>query len=379
MGIEYNGGTGMVNQERMLNQFLEFVQIDSETKNEGPFAEHLIQILKERGFEITRDDASKYFPSNTDNIIAKKNGGKPSEPILLSAHLDTVSPGKGIKPVVGETYITSDGTTILGGDDKAGIVAILEGIQILDENHVAYPPVELVFTIAEEGGLNGSRYLDYSLVDSKRALVLDSGGAPGEIIVQGPAQDRINVAITGKPAHAGVCPEEGISAIQIAAEAISQMKLLRIDEDTTANIGMINGGIATNIVCPSLTINAEARSLANEKLDVQTAHMKACFEAAAAKFGAVADIAIDRPYVAFKVEENHPLVVLVRGACETIGLDVRTAKTGGGSDTNNYNQRGIHAINLGVGMEKAHTLEERIALKNLYSAGLMVSEILKRA
>jgi tripeptide aminopeptidase len=369
----------MVNHERMLNEFLEMIQIDSETKNEGPFADHLIGILTTMGFEITRDTASKHFPSNTDNVIAKKNGGKQSPPILLSSHLDTVSPGKGIKPVVGDYYITSDGTTILGGDDKAGIAAILEGIRILDENKIPYPPVELVFTIAEEGGLNGSRYLDYSMIASKRGLVLDSGGAPGEIIIQGPAQDRINVVIKGKPAHAGVCPEDGISAIQVAAEAIHQMSLLRIDAETTANIGMIHGGIATNIVCPDVTINAEARSLDNDKLDIQTAHMKACFESAAAKFGAVAEINIDRPYVAFKMSPDHELVRLVTEACGVLGFKAYTTKTGGGSDTNNYNEKGVAAINLGVGMEKPHTLEERIALVNLYNSALMVAEILKRA
>ncbi len=369
----------MVNQQRMLAEFLEMIQIDSETKNEGPFAQHLIDKLMKMGFEILRDTASKDFPSNTDNVIAKKNGGKASAPMLLSAHLDTVSPGKGIKPVVGEVYITSDGTTILGGDDKAGIAAILEGIRILDENHIPYPPVELVFTIAEEGGLNGSRYLDYSLIASKRGLVLDSGGKPGEIIIQGPAQDRINVTIKGKPSHAGVCPEDGISAIQVAAEAINQMSLLRIDSETTANIGMIHGGIATNIVCPDVTINAEARSLDNAKLDIQTAHMKGCFEAAAAKFGAQVEVTIDRPYVAFNVAEDHALVLLAKEACEALGFKAYTTKTGGGSDTNNYNENGLDAINLGVGMEKAHTLEERIALIDLYNSALMVAEILKRA
>jgi tripeptide aminopeptidase len=142
---------------------------------------------------------------------------------------------------------------------------------------------------------------------------------------------------------------------------------------------MIHGGNATNIVCPDVTINAEARSLDNGKLDLQTAHMKACFEEAAEKFGAVAVVEIDRPYVAFKVAEDHALVSLVKGACESLGFHTFTTKTGGGSDTNNYNENGIAAINLGVGMEKAHTLEERIALENLFNSGLMVAEILKRA
>jgi len=366
-----------MNSERLLKRFLELVQIDSETGNEKPVAEYIEPILKGLGFNVRYDDANLSFPSNTGNMVASIGNTEDPSALLLSSHMDTVKPGLGIKPQVRDGYVYSDGTTILGGDDKAGIAAILEAVSAAIEAGVPIKPLDIVFCIAEEGGLNGSRYLDYSLVKAKRGIVLDSGGAPGEIIVRGPAQDKIDVTLKGRPAHAGVCPEEGISAIQIAAAAIARMQLLRIDEDTTANIGVISGGQATNIVCPEVKIKAEARSQSNEKLQKQTAHMVSCFEEAAQEFGAVAEVVVERAYDAFEVAVESSIVTDVTEAVRAIGASVSYKGTGGGSDTNNYNKNGIEAVNLGVGMEKVHTLEERISIKNLEDSARLVYELIK--
>jgi len=368
----------IMNQDRLIKLFLELVQIDSETGNEKPVADYLEPILTRLGFNVQYDNANVKFPSNTGNLIAKLGDTKSADTLLLSSHMDTVKPGLGVKPSIKDGYIVSDGTTILGSDDKAGIAAIIEAVEAATEQGKEVKPLEIVFCIAEEGGLNGSKYLDYSMIDAKRGVVFDSGGAPGEVIVRGPAQDKIDVVIKGKPAHAGVCPEEGVSAIQIAASAINRMNLLRIDEDTTANIGTITGGMATNIVCPEVVIKAEARSLKNDKLVHQTAHMVECFEQAAEEFGQVAEIEIQRAYDAFEVEMDHSIIKDVTKAIEAIGATPEFKGTGGGSDTNNYNQHGIAAINLGVGMEKVHTLEERISIENLTkTAELAFNIILK--
>lgn len=368
----------MIDNQRLLNRFLDLVQIDSETGNELPVAQYLEPILKDLGFEVFYDKANDKFPSNTGNLIARLGDTTRPEALLLSAHMDTVVPGIGVKPQVREGYVYSDGTTILGGDDKAGIVAILEAVSAAKDQGIEIVPIEIVFCIAEEGGLNGSRYLDYSLIHARRGIVLDSGGAPGEIIVTAPAQDRIEVQIKGKPAHAGVCPEEGISAIQVAALAINRMQLLRIDEQTTANIGIIQGGQATNIVCPEVYIKAEARSQSNDKLEKQTAHMVKCFEEAAEAFNAVAHVTVERAYDAFQLTEETSIVKDVVAAMKAIGFTPVLKGTGGGSDTNNFNKNGVEALNLGVGMEKVHTLEERISLQNLENAAKLVLQIIRK-
>lgn len=362
----------MINQERLLERLLEYVQIDSETRNEKAFAEHMMPILQNLGFDIVRDNAGAKIGSNTDNIIAKRKGEKSGTCLALSAHLDTVMPGIGIKPIVEDGVVRSKGDTILGSDDKAGIAAMIEAIFTAVENNVPLGDIELLLTIAEEGGLNGSRNMDYSLVDSRYAYVFDSGGAPGEIMVQGPAQDKFEIVIKGRPAHAGICPEEGINAIQVAAHAIDQMKLLRIDEETTANIGIIKGGNATNIVCSEVTIQAEARSLKNDKLDVQTGHMIKCFEDACKKYEAEYSVDVERAYNAYLFEKDDPFLKYTERSVEAAGLEPVTAASGGGSDTNVYNANGIKALNLGIGMTKCHTLDEFIKVEHLNQVAELV-------
>lgn len=369
----------MIKENRIVEEFMKYVQIDSPTKSEAEFAKFITNELEQIGFEVYIDNAGEKADSNTGNVIAKLKGTIDAEPILFSCHMDTVSPSIGIKPIIKDGTIYSDGTTILGADDKAGVAAVVEGLKVIKENNIDHGPIEIVFSIYEEGGLFGAKYLEYDKISAKKAFVLDSGGGPGQIIIKGPAQDKIDVTIKGKPAHAGVAPEEGISAIIVASHAIANMKLLRIDEETTANIGVIEGGKATNIVTPEVTIKAESRSLSDAKLDVQTAHMVKCFEDAAKEFGAEAIVKTERMYGAFKVDENDDIVKLIESACKNINLKAYTASTGGGSDTNIINGNGIKAVNLGIGMKKPHTLEEHIHIVDLVNSARLVVEIIKES
>jgi len=367
----------MINQNRLVESFMKYVQISSPTKSEGVFAAFIKAELEKVGLEVTIDDAGKKVGSDTGNIIAKLKGTHEGEPILLSCHMDTVSPSIDIKPIIKDNIIYSDGTTVLGADDKAGIAAILEALTVIKENNIPHALIEISFSIFEEGGLHGAKNLDFTTFKSQNAFILDSGGDPGQIIIQGPAQDKMHVKITGKPAHAGVCPEECISAIMVAANAIDQMKLLRIDSETTANIGTIKGGSVTNIVTPEVEIMAEARSLDNDKLKAQSDHMKTCFENAAEKFGAKVNVEINRMYNAFKVDAHDQIVKIAETACNNIGLKPFTEASGGGSDTNVFNANGIKAINLGIGERKPHTLEEHIYIKDLVNVSALVLEIIK--
>ncbi len=367
----------MINQNRVVDAFMAYVQISSPTKHERKFADYITAVLKELGAEVTMDDAGSKVGSDSGNVIARFKGTKAGTPILFSCHMDTVSPSVDIKPHIKDGTIYSDGTTILGGDDKAGIAAIVEAIRVIKENNIDHADLEVVFSIYEEGGLHGAKNLDYSQFQAKRAFVLDSGGDPGEVIISGPAQDKLNFKVLGKPAHAGVSPEEGISAIMIASRAIDRMTLLRIDEETTANIGKIEGGGATNIVTPEVTIAAGARSLDNDKLKKQSDHMVACFEEAATFFGGKVEAEVTRMYSAFHVDPEADIVKVAFKACENAGLKPFTKASGGGSDTNILNANGITAVNFGIGERKPHTLEEHLHIKDLVAASQLVLELIK--
>ncbi|GKX68145.1 M20/M25/M40 family metallo-hydrolase [Inconstantimicrobium mannanitabidum] len=369
----------MVNKQRLIDEFVELVQIYSVSLKEGAVAKVLVEKLNQLGLEVYIDNAGAKAGGETGNIIATLKGNKPGKTVLFGSHMDTVRTGEKIKPVIDEAngIIKSDGTTVLGSDDKGGIASILEAIRIIEENNIDHSDIQIVFSVCEEIGLLGSKYLDYSKVKADYAFMLDDGGAPGKVIVKAPAQDSIKVKIKGIPSHAGVCPEKGISAIMVAARAIENMKLLRIDENTTANIGVVNGGIGTNIVMPELEILAEARSLDSSKLDAQTQHMVATFEQAAADFGAEIEIETQRMYEAFSIDENDEIVNTLKKVFSKMNIDPTVVASGGGSDANILNANGVKAVTLSVGMENAHTLEEYIKIEDLITSARMVVEIIK--
>lgn len=366
----------MVNEKRLIDRFLDYVQIYSPTLKEADFKERLKSDLEALGLEVEEDNVGELIGSNSGNLIAKLKGNK-EETLLFSCHMDTVSPGIGIEPEIRDGVIYSKGDTILAADDKAGIAALVEMLTVIKEDNIEHPNLEFAFTIAEEGGLFGSKNLDYSKLNADMGFVLDSGAKPGTIIVEGPAQSKVNVKFKGKAAHAGVAPQDGVSAIMIAADAISNMKLLRIDEETTANIGSISGGGPTNIVTEEVIIKGEARSLNNDKLKAQVEHMVQCVKDAQAKYGIEAEIEILEAYKAFKVEEDTAVVQRAKKAADALGFESPLVKSGGGSDTNNYNLNGIPAVNLGIGQQKPHSVDEHIAIEDIVNTTRFVLELIK--
>ncbi len=249
-----------INNQSLLDRFLTYVQIDSETGDEQPMTDRLVQDLTAMGCTVTTDDVHDVASTTGANVYATLAGDPALPPILFSAHTDTVLPGKGVKPqVCDDGYVRSDGTTILGGDDKAGICAIMEAISAA-RDLPSHPTIEAVFTVREESGLLGANCLDYSRIQSKQCIVLDSSGSAKDIIVGAPGQNKITATIIGRKAHAGVAPEEGISAIQVAAHAVAAMNLLRVDHETTCNIGTFAASGATNIVTERVSLVLECRS-----------------------------------------------------------------------------------------------------------------------
>lgn len=354
-----------MNTQRLVDTFLKYVQIDSESGNELAMAQAVMADLAELGCEVYMDSCGENFGSNAGNVYATLKGDEEKEPILFSAHMDTVKPGIGVKPVIKDDVIYSDGTTVLGGDDKSGIAAVIEALRTIKEENLSHPTIEMVFSVCEEVGLLGSKHLDYSRITAKKAAVLDSSGNAGRIITSAPGQVKIDGYFVGKSAHAGIAPESGISAIQIAAEAVSNMKLLRIDKETTANIGTFSCEGATNIVAEKVHFVAEARSLNREKLAAQTLHMTQCIDSACKKFGGKFEGKVMELYQPYSKADDDSFVQQVVAACEAVGLNAEIASTGGGSDANNMNQNGISAVVLGTGMSNVHTVNEYITIKNL--------------
>jgi len=370
----------VISRERIIQEFMELVQVDSETKHE----ETISGVLKEKfgglGLEVFEDDAKEKTGHGAGNLIItwKAEGVEQAPKVLFTCHMDTVTPGRGIKPMLGEDgWIRSDGTTILGADDKAGIAALLEAIRVIQENKIPHGQIQFVITVGEESGLVGARALDPKYLEAEMGFALDSNGELGSIVVAAPTQAKIKMIIKGKSAHAGVNPEDGISAIQVASKAISKMKLGRIDKETTANIGKFQGGGATNIVCDYVEIDAEARSIVQEKVDKQVGEMREALETTVREYNANCEFISEIVYPAYSFNEHDALVQLAQRAIRGLGMQADTFTSGGGSDANIFNGLGIPTVNLAIGYRDIHTTKERIKAEDLVKAAQIVVAIVQ--
>ncbi|WP_418271318.1 M20/M25/M40 family metallo-hydrolase [Intestinimonas sp.] len=366
----------MINQARVTQTFLDYVQIDSETHFEREMTARLVADLEALGLPVTTDEAGKAAGSDGANVYCHLEGDPNSDCILFSAHMDTVTPGKGVRPQIRDGYIYSDGTTILGADDKSGIAAILEALRTLLESGVPHRPMDILFTIREEGGLNGSANVDYGRLRAKYGVVLDASNDVGKIVSSAPGQIRIYADIYGRKAHAGSDPEKGVSAIQAAAVAVSRMRLQRIDEETTANIGTLSCVGETNVVQDHVTFAAETRSKSPEKRKAQANHMVACLQEACDALGARLEYRLHHSYQSYGFPDDHPHVRRLMDACRRAGVEPWTTYTGGGTDGNNFNAHGIETVVLACGMEHEHTTQERIAIRNLVDASQVVYQLM---
>jgi tripeptide aminopeptidase len=376
----------LINQDRLKNLLIQLIKIDSLSRKERNVAVRLQREMESLGAEVWIDDAGEKVGGDTGNLIAHFRGtafGAP--PLLLSAHMDTVVPGEGIVPILDGDILRTDGRTVLGGDDKSGVAIICEVLRVVKENQIPCSDIDVVFTICEEAGLIGAKCLDVSRLGARTGLVLDSDSV-GFLFTKAPAANRMEFRVRGLEAHAGVCPEKGVSAIKVAAEGIARMRLGRIDDETTANIGVIEGGMAVNIVPNSVVLRGEARSHSEEKLERQTHHMLQCLKEAAAghvleldgkHFQATVEAQIDRDYDRMHVPDDSMIVRLVQAAAKNLRVELKTLATGGGCDANVLNRKGLEVANLSTGMREIHTVNEWLDLKDLYLSAGMVLEIVR--
>lgn len=350
--------TQPVNCERLLATFLELVHLNAPSRQEGAVADHMRALLRKLHIEAVTDDAASQLGGQTGNLIARAAGTIDAPVLLFCAHLDTVAPTEGLQVRRDAGVLRSDGTTILGADDKAGVAALIEMLYLLQETGAPHPPLELLFTVAEEIGVMGSMVMDYSLLTAKYGFVPDSSGRVGTIVTRAPAQKHLQITIHGRAAHAGMAPEAGISAITVAARAIARLRQGRVDEETTANIGTIHGGKATNIVPELVELEGEARSRDPRKLDTQVEHMRACFEEEATLAGASAIVQVTDVYPAFNLSEQSLAVQWARQGLSPLSIPAIVTATGGGSDANFLNQHGIETVVLSAGYHNPHSTDE---------------------
>lgn len=378
----------MLNLDRLSQEFFRQAAISSPSRREGAIARYLVDRFTALGGVVEWDGAGAKIGGEADNLIVRFAAtGREAAPLMLSVHMDTVDPCEGVQPQLRDGLFTSVGETILGSDDKSGIAEIIEALEILREEKIPHGVIEVVVTVCEEVGLLGAKHFDSSRLTARRGFALDTSGVD-KLILSAPAANKLSVNISGREAHAGIAPEAGISAIAIAAAAISNMRLGRIDFETTANIGTINGGIATNIIPRCVELRGEVRSHDPEKLEVQTRQMVTAVEEAVAAAARTIDGHWVRPEALCQVVAEYPRMVvpvdspLVQGAVAAaarLGRHLELLPGGGGSDANIFNALGIETVILATGMTDVHTVHESVTLADMGRVAELLVEIIRSA
>ncbi len=367
----------MIDIQRICNDFTKLVSFDSVSFSERKTADWLIKELKLLGFETKEDNAGQRYGGNAGNIYGFLKGEIPGTPILLSAHMDVVQPGTGKRAVIGDdNVITSAGDTVLGADDISGIVEILEGIRYLKRAHIAHRDIEVLFTIGEEAYAKGAAVFDYSVIQAKEAYVLDLSGPIGTAAIAAPSIISFSITIHGKAAHAGFEPENGIHAITAMSRFIQSVKQGHIDDETTLNIGMISGGVATNIVPDTCSCTGEIRSYRHEKALDCIENLKKVLNELAVSAGIKADMDTEIHLKAYSVSKTDDVVLRFQSACKQIGIKGKTTATFGGSDNNYFVNKGISGIVLSCGMYQVHSVKEYTRINDLENGARLIAVLM---
>lgn len=366
-----------VNTERLVEEFKELVAIDSVSFHERRMADALKSKLLKLGFEVYEDDAAGVYGSEAGNVYGFLPGTLEGPPLLLSAHMDTVEPGWGKRAVIHpDGRITSKGDTVLGSDDAAGIASILEAVRAVSESGQPHRGIEVLFPMAEEAYGKGSTVAEYERLRAKEAYTLDLSGPVGQATLQEPTFVSFSIEFVGKASHAGFAPEEGINAIAAAAAAITRIRQGRVGEETTVNIGKIEGGKATNIVPALVRMEGEIRSYVHEAALAQMEQIRRICEDTAVGFSAVVRVDSRLHMLAYRVEEKEPVVQRFRRVCETLGVECSLTRTLGGSDNNCFIRHGIRGVVLSCGMNQVHSTEEFSSVSELERCASIVAGLI---
>lgn len=354
-----------IDPQRLKENFIDLVKLNSPSGQEKIVSDWLKIKFSQLGLTVKEDESRSQTGSDSGNIIVRIPGTLPGDPIFMAAHLDVVAEMDNPTIIFENDTFCTDGTTILGADDKAGVAALLELATVLVTKQIPHLSLELVFTVCEEIGLLGAKALDLKLLSAKQGFVFDSSKPFGSIITQSPYKENFRCIVQGKAAHAGIRPEAGVNAVQVAARAIDQMPQGRLSPATTCNLGGISGGSATNIVPDKVEVWGEVRSLEPEELAAQKEKVNESFQKAAASFGGKVECSWEERYSGFKLADDAEVVKKAQEAMAAIGTEGVLMATGGGSDANVFNGRGLETVNFGIGCENSHSPQETITLTDL--------------
>lgn len=364
-----------IDETELVSLFLRLAEINGPSLAESPIVNELIQCLSSERVHCRVDDAAETVGGDTGNLIVTMDGT--GEPLLLMAHLDTVAPTAELRPIVKEGMIYSSGDTILGADDRAGVAAICTLIAELERTGQPHRPLEVVFSVGEELGMLGAMALDYSTLSARAGYILDASRPVGSYVARTPSAVDINMTFTGRAAHSGVAVEQGINALSIALETLKAFPVGRLDEETTANIGVIEGGSAINVVPETVTANGEIRSFSDTTIDRHCATLKATAQARAEAAGGTVQIDCFKAFQGFQLRDDLPVVCDLQRACARLDLPFDAVTHYGGSDANVVNAKGIHALNLGVGVNQPHAKTESIAVADLVNITKLLFELVR--
>ncbi|WP_028857370.1 M20/M25/M40 family metallo-hydrolase [Psychrilyobacter atlanticus] len=374
-----------MNKERIIENFIEMIKIHSPSKNEKNYTNYLVEKLNELGLEVYLDHGYKNYDGNAPTIFGKLNGKIAGEGVTLAAHTDVVEPSESVNAIIDGHIIKTDETTTLGGDDKAGIASILEVLRVIQEKNVPHKDIFVLLTPCEELGMLGAKNINWNLIPehmkpAKNMLVIDNAGRAGLIAHTAPTKYDVDLIFKGKTAHAGIEPENGLNAIQLASIAIADMKMGRIDELTTSNIGSIFSNYATNVVAEECIVKAEVRGHSTEKvLEIIKSYEKSC-ELAIEKFGGKYSLKYICDYPTLKPKDNLKFANEFKEIYKSLGIKSELAVIGGGSDSNILASNGYNSIIIGVGMYNVHTVYETLDTRDLfYTTEAILTYIKKRS
>jgi tripeptide aminopeptidase len=354
-----------MNSERLLEIFYKLVRINAVSRQERPVADFIRTCLSTMDIPVIEDRAGEKVAGNSGNIIASISGDIPLEPIGFTAHMDTVKPTNDIKPCLKNGTISSDGTTILGADNRAGIAIILYAIEKLKHNAAAHRPFEVIFTIGEETGLYGAFHLDTKCIESRDLYIFDSSSDPGGFVVEAPHALEFHVTMSGKSSHAAVQPHKGISAISMAGALVDSISQGQVDEHTTINFGTIHGGEANNVVPPRVDITGEIRSFDRGQIDYYFDNLVKTGKAIGKKYGGECHIKSEEAFPGFHLDLNSKAIKRIQTAMQALDMPFKPLRYHGGSDANVLNERGFTAIDLGIGAKNPHSNNEYILLSDM--------------
>ncbi|HPS58781.1 MAG TPA: M20/M25/M40 family metallo-hydrolase [Spirochaetota bacterium] len=361
-----------VNREKLVKTFVELAEIPSPSWHE----KNVMNYIKTR-FSMLGAECVTYKCGESANLLIRFKGMQGCNTLLLSGHMDTVIPCEKVKAVVTGTKISSDGTSVLGSDDKAAIAIFIEAFEYIKKHKIEHGPVEILLTCAEELGLKGIKGFDLSILKAKYGFVFDSSGSIGRVIIKAPFHSNMDITVRGKASHAGMAPEKGINAIRVLSEIISALPSGRIDDESTINVGIISGGMATNIVPEYAGCKLEVRSINRKKMSAIEKQVRETAKGICAGNRARCKIERTLEYSGFKVSPDENISRLVASAMKRIKIKPEFVAMGGGSDTNIINSSHIRAINLSCGMQKIHSTGEFVMIKDLVKGTELVLSLVE--